>query len=165
MAGAKPPGEFMWCFKPLRDDWCNLNSAQALLNQIMLLSPIYAASACHVVNDVFVRVVVVGGPAPCCGVEHRGGGSWVCPLPGNEAIWKVHNLFMLLLSHFCPSDRFKAAFPEALSREPEEEAQSNSALQQYSTKQYNQAAIISHPKGKSNIFPSFFSSVSPTILR
>lgn len=67
-------------------------------------------------------------------------------------------------ARFCPSDRFKAAFPEALSWKPEGETQSNSALQQYSTKQYNQAAIISHPKGESNIFPSFFSSFSLPIL-
>lgn len=92
------------------------------------------------------------------------GGLWVCLLPGNEAVSKVHNLFMFQSSRFCPSDRFKAAFPEALSWKPEGETQSNSALQQYSTKQYNQAAIISHPKGESNIFPSFFSSFSLPIL-
>lgn len=84
----------------------------------------------------------------------------VCPLPGNEAISKVRNLFMFQSSWFRPSDRSKAAFPEALSWKPEGETQSNSVLQQYSTKQYNQTAIISHPKGKSNIFPSFFSSFS-----
>lgn len=87
-----------------------------------------------------------------------------CPLPGNEAITKVHNLFMFSSSCFCLLDRSKAAFPEALSWKPEGETQSNSALQQYSTKQYNQAAIISHPKEKSNIFPSFFFSFFLPIL-
>lgn len=51
--------------------------------------------------------------------EEEMGGLWVCLLPGNEAVSKVHNLFMFQSSRFCPSDRFKAAFPEALSWKPE----------------------------------------------
>lgn len=66
---------------------------------------------------VFERVTE-GGLLPAVGWS-TGGGSGVCLLPGNEAISKVHNLFMFLSSRFCPSDRFKAAFPEALSWEPE----------------------------------------------
>lgn len=49
----------------------------------------------------------------------RRGELWVCLLPGNEAVSMVHNLFMFPSSHFCPSDRSKAAFPEALSWKPE----------------------------------------------
>lgn len=55
----------------------------------------------HVMTDCFV-----GGDGE---VKGREGGC--VPLPGNEAISKVHNLFMFLLSRFCPSDRSKAAFP------------------------------------------------------
>lgn len=88
----------------------------------------------------------------------------VSPLPGNEAILKVHNLFMFPLSHFCPLDRSKAAFSGALSWKPEGETQSNSALRLYSTKQYHHAAIISHPKRKSNISPSLLCSFSAPVL-
>lgn len=35
-----------------------------------------------------------------------GGGG----LPGNEAVSKIHNLFMFVSSRFCPSDRSKTAF-------------------------------------------------------
>lgn len=93
-------------------------------------------------------------PPPCCGVEYGRGGSWVCLLPGNEAISKVHNLFMFLSSVFVRRIDSKLLFLRPYHGSQRGETQSNSVLQQYSTKQYNQAAIISHPKGKSNIFLS-----------
>lgn len=34
------------------------------------------------------------------GLWWRRGGLWVCPLPGNEAVSKVYNLFMFPSSHF-----------------------------------------------------------------
>lgn len=68
--------------------------------------------------------------------QMRGGLQRVFLLPGNGAVSKVANLFRFMWRCFCGADRSKAAFPEAFSPEPEGEAQSNSALRQYSTKQY-----------------------------
>lgn len=60
--------------------------------------------------------------------QEVGGASWVCLLPGNEAISKgsiiclcfCRPFFFFLFIYFsvCAVDRFKAAFPEALSRQP-----------------------------------------------
>lgn len=64
---------------------------------------------------------------------------------------KVANLLTLVWRRFCPPDRSKAAFPEALSPEgrPNQIPQSNIS-----------AAISAPPKGKSNICP-FFSACPP----
>lgn len=93
-------------------------------------------------------------PPPCCGVEYGRGGPGCVSCLEMKPFQRSIICLCFCRPVFVRRIDSKLLFLRPYHGSQRGETQSNSVLQQYSTKQYNQAAIISHPKGKSNIFLS-----------